>query len=516
MAIYVFSLLVLHEPNGVDNAQGIRSNFLKKTNQVVKHIYTDLPWERYIERYTVTGIEEQDMMSAHLFMADNDDIAGNAKTEDKTHELCEKLGVTGIHETENSIVLRRNNSRVAVITLKNNKQFFSHIDFYEGERLIATEYYGGTLLYTHYYLTDYEDGHAYARKVRTSFSNKEGKRVYDCNYEKNGKEHYIFPDGRYYSKEQFLTEFVKKLALNENDIVILDRPSFLEYVQPLFQYGNRAKFVAFLHSGHYFLKGEDASSCYINYEYYYWFKYAEYLKWILVSTEEQKQDLLERLLEYGCEIPKLKAILAGGLDKLRYPLGERKKYSLVTVSRLHERKHVDWVIESVIKAHEKISELSLDIYGKGEEGYVANLKESLQVNQADSYIHFMGYGDVREIYTNYEAYISTSLWETLGLSLMEAAGSGNAMLGLDVRYGNRLFIENGVNGYRIPFEVENANRPEKVDEMIEKMADAIVELFSDEERLKRYQAHSYEIAERFLNEKIEKQWIDFIHTLEKE
>lgn len=516
MAIYVFSLLVLHEPNGVDNAQGIRSRYLKKTNQVVKYVYTDLPWEKYIQRYTDTGIEILDMLCAHHFMAGNNHIAGNAGVKEKIEKLKEDFGVTRIWEQEQNIQLYRNEKRVASIALKENREFFSHIDFYENERLIVTEYYGDRLLHRHYYVTDREDGQAYARRVRTSFVNEEGVGIYDCIYDKDGEEHYVFTDGRRYSKQQFLIAFIKKLNLTEKDIVILDRPSFLEYVQPLFQYGNKAKFVAFLHSGHYFLKGEDASSLYINYEYYYWFKYAKYLKWMLVSTEEQKQDLREKLLEYECEIPKLKAIPAGGLDKLRYPLGERKKYSLVTVSRLHDRKHVDWVIESVIRAHEKLPELSLDIYGKGEEGYVANLKEYVQVNQADSYIHFMGYGNVREIYTNYEAYISASLWETLGLSLMEAVGSGNAMLGLDVRYGNRLFIENGKNGYRIPFKTEDVEHPEKVQEVIEKMAEAIVELFRDEERLRCYQAHSYEIAEQFLNEKIEKQWVDFIETIEKE
>ena len=52
MAIYVFSLLVGYLPNGVNNAQGIRNAFLKKTNQTVKYIFAELPRETDIQRYT--------------------------------------------------------------------------------------------------------------------------------------------------------------------------------------------------------------------------------------------------------------------------------------------------------------------------------------------------------------------------------------------------------------------------------------------------------------------------------
>ena len=45
-----------------------------------------------------------------------------------------------------------------------------------------------------------------------------------------------------------------------------------------------------------------------------------------------------------------------------------------------------------------------------------------------------------EIYKNYEVYVSASLLETLGLSIMEAVGSGMALIGLNVKYGNQVFI----------------------------------------------------------------------------
>ena len=52
----------------------------------------------------------------------------------------------------------------------------------------------------------------------------------------------------------------------------------------------------------------------------------------------------------------------------------------------------------------------------------------------------MGYADVTEIYKNYEVFITASLGETLGLTTLEAIGSGDAVIGLNVRYGNQVLI----------------------------------------------------------------------------
>ena len=39
----------------------------------------------------------------------------------------------------------------------------------------------------------------------------------------------------------------------------------------------------------------------------------------------------------------------------------------MTASRLANEKHVDWIVEAVIKAKHQLPQLSFDIYGQGEE-----------------------------------------------------------------------------------------------------------------------------------------------------
>ena len=78
MAIYVFSILVGYVPNGVDYAQGRRYKYFKKLSQDVKYIFTDMPLDRYVQRYRDMGIETCDMMSAHLFLSGNGAIGEDA------------------------------------------------------------------------------------------------------------------------------------------------------------------------------------------------------------------------------------------------------------------------------------------------------------------------------------------------------------------------------------------------------------------------------------------------------
>ena len=60
-------------------------------------------------------------------------------------------------------------------------------------------------------------------------------------------------------------------------------------------------------------------------------------------------------------------MLDGSLEELKYPTVNRKPYSILTASRLASEKHIDWIIEAVVKARQRIPQLTLDIYGKGGE-----------------------------------------------------------------------------------------------------------------------------------------------------
>ena len=101
---------------------------------------------------------------------------------------------------------------------------------------------------------------------------------------------------------------------------------------------------------------------------------------------------------------------------------------------------------------------------------------------------------------DYETYIAGSTSEGFGLTLMEAVGSGLPIIGFDVRYGNKTFIDDAENGYKIPVH----DRMES-NERIQKLAECIIRMFAEAD-LESFHAHSYEKAKNYLTTEVEKRW----------
>ena len=302
---------------------------------------------------------------------------------------------------------------------------------------------------------------------------------------------------------------MKKLDLSEQDIILVDRFAQFDYVQPLFRWKQKARVIAVMHAGHYFEAGESAYTINFNQDYNYLFKYSGKIDSIVVSTQQQKEELTEKLLEYECTVPDIKVIPAGFVNQLRHPDRGRKSCSMVSVSRIQWHKKIHWLIESVIKAHQVNENISLDIYGSGNFDYINLMKGMVEKHHAQSYIRFLGHQDVTEIYKNYEVFLTASTFETLGLSILEAISSGAAVIGLNVKYGSRLLVHSGENGYLIDFDPGSSEESEIVDCMAEKM----IEIFADEKRLEKYQERSYEIASRFTVREVEDSWRKFVQEV---
>lgn len=506
MAVYVFNLVVGYLPGGLECAQGYRASVLKNFSNPAQFVFTELPGRREINLYKKFKMDEKQMLGMHQYFTDHPTLELSVKTENKLKELKESLHYTAVEHRDADIRLIKDGFVVAMLLLdESNKNCFYGIHYYNKTRLLRTEFYTDAMVYTDYFVTAKSDTGLYAKRVRRTFYNKDGSVAYDLIW-KDREERYVFPNGKICTKPQFVAEFVKKLNLSETDIVFLDRGSESDFIQPLFQFGRKARFMTFFHSGHYYEKGEDPhlGHLYFNWAYYYWIKYTQMIDTMVVSTQEQKEELIEKLREYHRSVPNVEVIPVAGVERLRYPEVKRKKCSLISVSRINMRKRIDWIIRSVIKAHQKNPDISIDIYGEDEYGHLQYLLDIVSANHAQSYIRFMGYMDVAEIYKNYEVYISASLWETLGLSVMEAVASGTAVIGLDVKYGNRLFIKPGENGYLIDFDRSYVDGDDS--KLIEDMAERIVDIFEDEGRLAEFHKASYEIAKGFSSELIGEKW----------
>ena len=229
---------------------------------------------------------------------------------------------------------------------------------------------------------------------------------------------------------------------------------------------------------------------------------SDLMDFYVVSTDEQNQLLKEQFQKYAGATPAVYTIPVGSLDELKYPAANRTSYSILTASRLAEEKHIDWIIEAVVKARETVPQLSLDIYGKG--GEEQKLRELIKKYKAEDYINLRGQQNMKEIYQDYELYLSASTSEGFGLTLMEAVGGGLPIIGFDVRYGNPTFIDDGKNGYLIPM---NAQMTQK--QKIAALADRVIRLFTEAD-LDSFHEHSYEKAKYFLTKEVELKWKNLV------
>lgn len=452
MRVFDFTLLSGYEFSGVDVAQGFRARLFAKNNVNAKFIFTELPTIRDMELYGSQKIKRGQIMSAHLFMTGRLDMSLSVKKEALLENEKENYEYDNIDE-DGKVIRLYNSGEKSVEILCDEDGFVINESLFKNGKKYLENYYTDSLSYTELYNWDNDsnDGLNLGRRI---FWNKQGQMVYEqCIYKDNVE--YLFKNGEVIDNVEFLERFVKTLNLCENDICIMDRAGYLDYIQPLFENKGKSKLIAVLHSDHFYKIYEDESSLYMNYEYYYWFKYSEAIDYFVVGTDEHKRSLEAFLKEYDCFVPHIAAIPPGAIPegKLKSK-NNRRRGSIISASRLSPRKGIDILIKSVIKAHEINQTINLDIYGSGDDGYTIYLKNIVKDACADDYIHFKGRCNLEKIYPHYELFASFSLWETFGLSLMEAVGDGLAMVGLDVRYGNRLFIHPDENGYLVDFDIE--------------------------------------------------------------
>lgn len=510
MRIFDFILLSGYVLSGVDVAQGFRAQVFDKNKIDAKFIFIDVPTLRDIELYESKGMKRSQMMCAQLFMTEHTDMELSVTKEQLLEREKEKLEYDTINERNNNIQVYKSQKKIAEIKC-DDRGYVIYECYYKDDKMYMANYYIKQLAYTELYAWKNSENVMVGSIERRIFWDISGQIAFEQIWIDNNVK-YVFNSGKIIDSVEFTDQFVMALKLNENDICMMDRAGYFNFQSSLFKYKNGATLIGILHSDHYYKMYEDEGSLYMNYEYYHWFKYSDMIDYFVVGTEEHKQSLRDKLKEYNCAVPQIVAIPPGALRNIEKCRNvDRKPGSIISASRLNPRKGIDILIKGMIKAHKINKDIFLDIYGRGDESYTLYLNNLVKEASAESYIHFKGQCNMDGIYQNYEVFTSFSLWETFGLSLMEAVGDGLAMIGLDVRYGNRLFIHPGENGYIVDFDLEK----DMVDKesLTDRVALAIVKIFEDQNRLERFHEVSYEIADDYKQSIIEDKWLQFIYNI---
>lgn len=367
-------------------------------------------------------------------------------------------------------------------------------EFFSNGHLIRKDYYTYCRIYSEYFIPCDNQEKLYLRRFFNENGSVAYEEVMDREWAVDDVVLYRFPDRLIYSREELVGYMMSRLRLTKDDVVLIDgepgkieRSAFIINAAP-------AKVGFILHGEHYWNYDEEHIFWYDDYEYA--LSHPDKIDFFITNTEAQSNLLKEQFKKYMGKEPKVVAIPVVGVEKLKIPENSRRAHSLISVGRLAPEKHMDLAIEAVVEARKSIPDLELDIYGEGDEE--AKLRARIAELDCRDYVHLCGFQKLDEVYQNYDAYLSASWVETLGVTLLEAVSSGLPIVGFDIPYGMQAFVDEGENGYKLPYGD------------VKGLAEGIVRLFR-EANMDDFRRHSYEKAKYYFREELEKRWMEILH-----
>ena len=497
--IYNFNLGIGWASSGVEYAQAYRARILRNINHDAKFVFTDMFPQENVEHMTKNiGFLDSEIIWLYTFFTDCK-IAPVSYTLGQLEQTFVDCNYSFSREGKvvRYVFPGKNNFYTAYMVDETGDRVH-RVEMVSNGCLIRKDYYTYCRIYSEYYAPLDHSAHLYQRR----FFNEDGTVAYE-EITDNDVVMYRFPDRLICSKAELVGYMVQCLNLTEQDIVILDRETGIG--PAIMQNAAKAKIGVIIHADHFSEGSTDDRNILWNNYYEYAFSQYKNIDFYVTATEDQNRLLREQFIKYVKAEPDVVTIPVGSIDELKFPQGQRKKHSLITASRLANEKHVNWVIDAVVAAHEKIPDITLDIYGKG--GEENHLKAQIDRLHCGEYVHLCGQQNLNEVYKNYDAYISASTSEGFGLTLMEAVGSGLPIIGFDVRYGNQNFIDDGENGYKIPVNDKMGSN-----ERIQKLAECIVKMFTQDD-MEKFHGHSYEKAKSYLTVEVEKRWMETLSRL---
>lgn len=493
--IYNFNLGIGWASSGVEYAQAYRAKVLRNIGAPAKFVFTDMfPRDNLADMTRNIGFKDEEVIWLYTYFTDYAPEPVTYTLEDLKNTITKKY----TYEREGKIgriLFDGSNNFFRVYFVNANQDFVHRVEMVSEGCLIRKDYFTSGRIFSEYYAPLDDKAHLYQRR----FFNRDGSIAYEEITDEDDVM-FKFPDKLLCSKEELIGYLTAKLNPTKEDIIIIDRAT--GQAQAILENAGEARVGVVIHADHFSEGATDEDNILWNNYYEYTFSMNRHIDFYITATEKQRTLLLEQFEKYHGVQPNVYTIPVGSLAELKEATEPRRKHSFITASRLATEKHVDWLVSAVVEAHKDVPDISLDIYGKG--GAEKDLQQQIEKLGATDYIHLMGQHDLTDIYRKYEAYLSASTSEGFGLTLMEAIGSGLPIIGFDVRYGNQTFIDEGKNGYKLPYAIgmERGRRQAKMVAAIKKLC--------LEDDISEMQQHSYEKAKKYLANEVEKKWKDLV------
>lgn len=174
--------------------------------------------------------------------------------------------------------------------------------------------------------------------------------------------------------------------------------------------------------------------------------------------------------------------------------------SFLSVGRLSPQKNYESLIAAWSKVIKKHPDWNMNIWGDGElRSYLENL---IKYYHIEGSFHLCGKtNSVDKEYLKSSAFVMSSRYEGFPMVLLEASSFGLPLISYDCYCGPKDIIEDGINGFLVPFDNE------------EKLAECMIKIIEDKVLRKEMGTKSKEISSQFKQEIILPQWPVFFEKL---
>ncbi|MDD2285997.1 MAG: glycosyltransferase family 4 protein [Paludibacter sp.] len=216
----------------------------------------------------------------------------------------------------------------------------------------------------------------------------------------------------------------------------------------------------------------------------------------------------EMATRFGKELGKIPAVIPNGVDLERfYPAQiDEKKISIspviLTLSRIDNKKGLEYAIESMTKIHAKFPTAKLQIVGEGE--YRKELENLAEKNTLSATVEFTGLvpnSEVPNYLRNADLFLLPSLYEGLPLTLLEAMACGLPIISTPVSIAPEI-IATWKNGYIIPFKSPDA------------ISKSVIDLLSNPDKRRQCAENSNRAAKETLSwEKVAKKYTELYQLI---
>ncbi|MCR8968378.1 accessory Sec system glycosyltransferase GtfA [Facklamia sp. 7083-14-GEN3] len=496
MTIYNFNMGIGWASSGVEYAQSYRAQAFEKLKVDNKFIFTDLILNENIIHLTNNmGFKKEHIIWLYQFFSDIPLTETTVTVEQILSQFNERPIRQENGRNYSRFYFNEEGDFITCYFVKGSDQMVHRTEVVTRHCLIRKDFYSDQKYLCEYYIPHEGRATVYYRRWLNSNGQTALEEIV------NDKESlYRVNSHTFYSKTDLVAYFISCLKLTNDDIIIIDRSN--QIAPAVFANHGQAKIGIVVHADHFSEPSTNDTTILWNNYYEYEFHYIDEVDFVICATQPQTNLLKEQFLHYKNKQPKIYTIPVGSLDKIHYQ-EERVPYSLITASRLAKEKHIDLLIEAVVEARKAFPQIHLDIYGEG--GEREDLTNLISQHNAGEYIKLRGHQNLTRIYKDYEAYLSASMSEGFGLTLMEALGSGLPIIGFDVRYGNQNFIKDNCNGYLLNL----GDRSKK--HYVEVLVNAIKMLFN-QDRVK-LRSCSYQLAQNYTLESVSKLWSQLIEEV---